>query len=185
MTQSRAWLELVAPDEVTGSLEQIDLDGLQKRGFEGLVLDVDNTLVAWGSCEISEGRERWVRAAMQRFAVCLLSNSVRGKRIRTVAEQLDVPWVSVWGLGRKPFAGGLLRSLQATGTAPAKTVLVGDQLLADVLGGNRLGMRTVWVKRISRHEFPTTKLCRPLERLLTRKLRQAGMMPVVTSDGRE
>jgi len=170
-------LALLAPDELAERVADIDLARLREHGFEGLILDVDNTLTPWASCEMDEATEAWVRQAKQEFRVCLLSNSVRGKRMRALAEKLDLPGVSAWGIGRKPLRRGFLRALSATGTAPEKTVMVGDQLLADVLGGNRLGMHTIWVKRIRKREFITTRVGRVLERLCAERVRRAGLMP--------
>jgi len=173
-----AWpLNVLAPDEVADRVADIDLDALRARGLEGLLLDVDNTLVPWASCEMDESTEEWVRRAKQHFAICLLSNSVRGKRMRRLTVQLDLPGVSVWGGGRKPFTGGFMQALRRTGTESDKTAMVGDQLLADVLGGNRCGMYTIWVKLINEREFVSTRLARVLERFYVRKLEAAGLLP--------
>jgi HAD superfamily phosphatase (TIGR01668 family) len=170
-------LASLAPDELAHRVADIELARLRSQGIEGIVLDVDNTLVPWGTCDIDEETESWVRRAKQDFAVCLLSNSVRGRRMRALARRLGVPGISVWGLGRKPFGGGLRRALRLMGTAPRQTAMIGDQLLADILGGNRVGMHTVWVRRISEREFVTTRAARPIERLCARRLRSAGLMP--------
>jgi len=87
-------LELLAPDEMVAKVSDIDLDALARRGVRGLVLDVDNTLVSWGTVDLSPEVERWSLEARRRFAICLMSNSVRGKRMRRVAEMLDVPGLS-------------------------------------------------------------------------------------------
>ena len=166
----------MAPDQVAETVPEIDLEALASRGIKALLLDVDNTLVPWGSCEMAEATESWVMRAKQSFAICLLSNSVRGRRMRALSKGLDVPGFSVWGAGRKPLAGGFLRAAREVNTDPNKTAMIGDQLLADVLGGNRVGMYTVWVKPISDSEFITTRLGRVLERACVRRLRRAGLL---------
>jgi hypothetical protein len=61
------------------------------------------------------------------------------------------------------------------GTTPAQTAMIGDQLLTDILGGNRLGLYTILVTPIGTQEFPTTRLInRVIERLLLRLL---GLSP--------
>jgi len=167
---------LLAPDEVAQRVADINLAALRERGIEGIVVDVDNTLVPWGSCEMDSATEAWVQRAKQDFSVCLLSNSVRGRRVRRLAARLGVPGVSAWGVGRKPLAGGFLRALRTTHSTPEKAAMIGDQLLADVLGGNRCGMYTIWVKLISEHEFIGTRLARVIERRCARKLRASGLL---------
>lgn len=171
-------LELLVPDEMVAKVSDLDLDALAARGIRGLVLDVDNTLVPWGTVDLSPEVERWSLEARRRFAICLMSNSVRGKRMRRVAEMLDVPGLSAWGIRRKPLRGGVAAALRLTGTAPERSAMIGDQLLTDVLAGNRMGLHTIWVRRISPHEFIGTRLNRLLEAHCARRLERAGMLPV-------
>jgi len=170
------WLDLCVPDEVVRSVEEIDLDGLAARGFEGMLIDVDNTLLAHGTLEVEPARLEWLRRAIERFSVCLLSNSVSGTRVRRLRELLGVPGISVWNWNRKPFAGGFRRALALTGTAPERTVMVGDQLLSDMLGGNRAGLHTILVMPIHPTEFVVTRhVNRRLERLIRERLAARGI----------
>jgi HAD superfamily phosphatase (TIGR01668 family) len=169
--------EFLAPDEVAARVSEVDLDALAERGIEGLLLDVDNTLVGWGSLDMSEATVQWLARAKARFNLCLLSNSVRGKRMRRLAEQLDIPAIAVWGLGRKPFPGGVTAALALTGTSPERTALIGDQLLTDIAAGNRSGLHTIWVEKISSTEFIGTRFNRIIESYFARRLERAGLMP--------
>jgi len=158
------------PDIIVDRLEHLDLDDLWARGIRGLVLDLDNTLCFWGTCDISPERRAWVEAAKTRFKVCILSNTIKSRRLRTVGEMLGLPTVGRWGCGRKPFRGGFRAALKITGTAPAATAMIGDQIFADVLGGNRSGLLTVWVPLLGAREFISTRCIRGLERRVLRRL---------------
>ncbi len=171
------WLDLCVPDEVARSVTEIDLDALAARGFEGMILDVDNTLLAHGTLEFGPGREEWAQRAVERFSVCLLSNSVFGRRVRRLRELLGVPGISVWNWNRKPFSGGFRRALALTGTAPERTVMIGDQLLSDMLGGNRAGLHTILVTPIHPREFVVTRYVnRWLERMIRERLAARGVI---------
>ncbi len=170
-------LEVFAPNEVAASVPDIDLAALSELGIRGLLLDVDNTLVSWGGSQMSDPVSRWVRRANESFSLCLVSNSVRGKRMRKLADEIGIPGIAVWGMGRKPFRGGMLKALALTGTSPEETAMVGDQLLTDVAAGNRCGLYTIWVQKISAREFPVTRLNRIIEAYYARRLRRAGLMP--------
>lgn len=170
------WLEGFVPDEVVRSVAEIDLDALAARGIEGLVIDVDNTLLAHGTLEIDPERLAWARRAVKRFRVCLLSNSISGRRLRWLRELLGVPGLAVWNWNRKPFRGGFRRALALTGTAPAHTAMIGDQLLSDILGGNRAGMHTILVTPIHPREFVATRhVNRRLERMIRQRLAARGV----------
>jgi HAD superfamily hydrolase (TIGR01662 family) len=50
---------------------------------------------------------------------------------------------------RKPQPGIFERLLEAWGLAPEQVVMVGDSLEEDVLGANRVGMWTIWVRGVA------------------------------------
>ena len=182
-----SWLNDCVPDEVVRSVAEIDLDALAARGIEGLIIDVDNTLLAHGVREMDPERLEWARRAVGRLRVCLLSNSVRGRRARRLSQLLGCPGVSVWDWRRKPFGGGFRRAMAITGTAPEHTAMIGDQLVSDVLGGNRAGLHTIWVEPIHPREFVLTRLVnRRLERIICERLAVRGVaMPQPAAQAKE
>jgi uncharacterized protein len=165
------------PDLFVAALPALSLDELGRRGVEAILLDLDNTLCTWGSEEFGPGCAEWVAAARERFQVCIVSNSIRPRRMNRVADALGIPAVGRWLLGRKPFAGGIRAALKQVGVTSAKAAMVGDQLFTDVLGGNRLGLLTVWVKPLPYKEFAGTRVSRWVESLLERRFRRQGLLP--------
>lgn len=168
-------LEILRPDLYVASLEDIDLDVLSARGIKGLLIDRDKTLTAWRSREVSAARRGWVAAAKERFAVCVVSNTVFYRGVREVGDSLGIPVVIRWGWGRKPFPGAFRAGLAEIGVAAADAAMIGDQLLTDIAGAKLQGLFTVLVEPVEGHEFPGTALVRPLERML---LRGWGLRPV-------
>jgi len=180
------FLDAFVPDEAVGSVSEIDLDALAARGIEGLLLDLDNTLLAHGTLAMTADRAQWARRAAERFSCCLLSNSVRGRRVRRLSGELGVPGIAVWHWGRKPLSGGFRRAMSITGTSPEQTAMIGDQLLSDILGGNRTGLHTIWVERIDPCEFVVTRhVHRPIETWIARRLERAGLIPDPRADATE
>ncbi|MCE5237250.1 YqeG family HAD IIIA-type phosphatase [bacterium] len=158
------------PDIIVDRLEHLDQDDLWARGVRGLILDLDNTLCAWHSSEVSAERRAWVARARERFKLCILSNTIKFGRLRRVGDTLGIPTTGRWGLGRKPMPGGIRVALTLLGTQPQQTAIIGDQLFADVLGANLNGLLSVWVPVLDRREFFSTRLFRGLERRVLRRL---------------
>jgi len=158
------------PDLIVDRLEDLDQQMLLDRGIKGVLLDRDNTLTPWGSREVSPARREWIERAKAHFKLCIVSNTIKGKRLSAVGADLGLPVVARWGLGRKPFGGGIRAALKITGTRPAESVIVGDQIFADILGGNRVGLLTVWVPPLNQHEFVSTMCMRGAERLVLNHL---------------
>jgi len=56
-------IDLFCPDECVGSVLDIDLDDLWERGFRALIMDLDNTLLAWETDEIPAEAREWIERA--------------------------------------------------------------------------------------------------------------------------
>ncbi len=173
-------LERFCPDEIVRRLENIDQQALLDRGIKGLLIDVDNTLVNWRGHHIPKQRVAWLNRAKDNFAICLLSNSITARRLRHLGKVLALPYVGRWGWGRKPFGGGYREAMRQTGVAPAETAMIGDQLLTDIFGGNRLGMHTILVHTLSDAEFFITRVNRWIEAIIRGRLVRRGTWPPLT-----
>jgi len=158
-------LRWLRPAERVPTVFDIDLSALRARGIRGIILDLDNTIVPWGAREASPQLARWIAGARAMgFGLCIVSNNVGG-RVTKIAAALGLPVVTG---ALKPRRTALRRALAAMGTTPQETGLVGDQLLTDILGGNRLGLHTILVRPQSRREFLGTRVARMVERILLR-----------------
>ncbi len=150
-------------------------------GIRGVILDLDNTLVPWRGAEISPEVAEWVsqmRAAELRL--CIVSNTHRPERLRRLADAFTIPYIPG---SDKPRRRGFLRALEVMETGPRETAVVGDQMMTDVWGGNRCGLMTVLVERLTRDEFFGTRLVnRTLEGLLLKRLRRQGLLKSVPEE---
>ncbi|HHV62652.1 MAG TPA: YqeG family HAD IIIA-type phosphatase [Firmicutes bacterium] len=163
-------LEILCPDLYVDSICNIDLDKLRKLGIRGIIFDIDNTIVEWGSNQVDPETERWIaRAKDSGFRMCILSNNLR-RRIKLISEVLGIPYTPA---GIKPRKAAFLRAVKLLGTRVEETAVVGDQLFTDILGGNLSGLFTILVKPLCRREFITTRFMRVLERLVMRHLKCA------------
>jgi HAD superfamily phosphatase (TIGR01668 family) len=157
------------PDAYARGIAQISLDEMAEDGIEGIIVDLDNTLVAYRESVVAPEVVAWVEAALRRgFRVALVSNNFH-ERVAAVGTRLGIPTVPS---ALKPLPGGLLRALRLLGTERKRTVVVGDQLLTDVAGAKLAGLRSILTEPISEHGFITTRALRVVERFV---LRVAGV----------
>lgn len=137
-------------------------------------MDLDNTITPWNSNTITPELAAWVKGARGLgFALCLLSNN-GPRRVAAVAHPLGIPAVARAG---KPLKHGFRQALARLGLTAPETAVVGDQLFTDILGGNRLGLYTIWVEPVSRREFIGTRFTRVLEALTVKVLTARGVLP--------
>ncbi len=155
--------DVFRPDAYARRLNEVSLDELHARGFRGIIVDLDNTLVGYGQDHFAPEDAAWVAAALaQGFGVCLVSNNFNG-RVTRVGEKLGVPAISS---ALKPLPRGFARALRTLGTPREHTVVVGDQLFTDVFGAKLLGLHTILTEPIVANDWLGTRILRMLERVL-------------------
>jgi HAD superfamily phosphatase (TIGR01668 family) len=157
------------PDAYAPAIAEISLEGLAQTGIRGIIVDLDNTLVAYREKELAPAVSGWVRSALERgFRVALLSNNFE-ERVAAIGAHLGIPTIPS---AMKPLPTGFLRALRILGTRRSETVVVGDQLFTDVIGARLVGLRAILIDPISEDGFITTRALRVVERAV---LRLAGM----------
>lgn len=169
----RRGLMICCPHRYAHSVLEVLPEQLSERGIEGVILDLDNTLVRWAKEDLTEEIVSWVQALRDSgIKFCLLSNSVLGRRVERVAKIFGCPNIRK---ARKPRPDGFHRAMKAMGTTPSTTAVIGDQMFTDILGGNRVGVYTIMVAPMSKGEFVYTRLVhRPPESILLRLFRKRG-----------
>lgn len=166
-------LQILCPDDLAASVLDIDLDRLKARGISGMILDLDNTLLAWGNDDIPPEAAAWIaKARAKGFALCIASNGV-ASRVEQIAARLGIPAISKAVKPRKkPFR----QALEILQLPPEKVAVVGDQMFTDVLGGNRMRLYTILINPVSRRELGTTRMVRKVERRVIARLYRKGYL---------
>lgn len=165
-------LSKLCPHSRTETAANLSPDFFISRGIKGLIIDLDNTLVAWGKYKITREMRDWVQTMLASgLKMCILSNALE-QRVRFVGEVLGIPWVS---RATKPRKNSFKRALEILNTTPQETAVIGDQLFTDIFGGNRMALYTIWTTPISSQELISTKAVRHLERLVLKSFRKKGI----------
>jgi len=168
------WL-IFCPHRMVDAVAEVSVAELTAQGVQGVILDLDNTLVRWHQEEMTEEIIAWLEELKSAgMKLCILSNSVLSSRSQRIAERLECSFVR---RAAKPTRQGFRKAMQSMGTAPAETAIVGDQMFTDILGGNRSGIYTIMVKPIHEHEFPYTRyVSRPPEKVLLGWFKRKGLL---------
>lgn len=148
------------PDVIVDHFLAIDFERL---GRSYLILDVDNTIAPCGAGAdmvdgVAEHLDR-ARASGALQDVCLVSNVFAGRakrrRVERFAQRLRAHCVMPGIFQLKPHPAPFLEALGRMGATAMQTVVVGDQMFTDVLGGNRLQMLTVYVHPLGPDHWTT------------------------------
>ena len=152
------------PKVYVDSICNIDLNKLIKtKKIKGIIVDLDNTLIAWGEKEVSQKNIDWVNEAKKLgLKICIVSNT-NSKRVAEFAKIFDVPYHSKYF---KPFSIAFNNGLKILDTKKSETVVIGDQIFTDIWGGNRLKLLTILVVPIVKKDSIGTFLHRNLEKII-------------------
>ncbi|WP_216324606.1 YqeG family HAD IIIA-type phosphatase [Deinococcus aestuarii] len=157
---------LLRPRDVIDHIRDIDPDFLAERGLRGLLLDLDNTLIPYGSYEERADVMRWAADLRRAETRLYLLSNATGKRARFWLDKLGFEGV---GMAGKPNPRAFHRALDSLGLPARQVGMVGDQLFTDVLGGNLAGMHTILVHPLTVNALPHTRATRKLERAVLKR----------------
>jgi hypothetical protein len=168
-------LEWLLPHQVAGTIYDIDLGKLRAEGVSGIICDLDNTLVGARVPSATPELVEWLeRVRSLGFRVIIVSNN-RRTRVSRFAEPHGIPYICS---ARKPVRASFRKALALLGLSPEQVVVIGDQLLTDVLGARRTGLRVILVKPIApADESVFTRFNRLIERAAHRRLTRRGLWP--------
>ena len=155
------------PNMYKKDIFSIDYNSLKNKGIKVLLFDFDNTLIEKGNYSINDKTIKLISRLKKDFIVYILSNSIHKKKISIISKKLDIPYISN---SRKPFKKGF-RKLKLSNIKECEIAMIGDQLLTDILGGNRMNYYTILIDPINYDELIFTKLNRVLERIVLKKIK--------------
>ncbi len=116
---------------------------LTRYQIDGLVLDVDDTIVPIGSSLAEPEVILWIEQTRQHVPVWLVTNNPNQIRIGAIAASLSLPYFLS---AAKPSRKKLRQAVTAMSMEPARVAMVGDRVFTDVLAGNRMGMFTILIE---------------------------------------
>lgn len=157
-----SFLHMFYPDEYLDSTYEIDFDLLYKKGYRGVIFDIDNTLVPHGAPADARVEALFSHLESIGFSCCLLSNNQR-TRVELFNKNIGVNFIED---AHKPSVKSYQKAMKMMGTDTENTLFVGDQLFTDVFGARRTGIHSILVKPIHPKEEIQIVLKRYLEKIV-------------------
>lgn len=152
----RKWL----PDYFYKDIYTIEYEALWKKGYRGLIFDLDNTICSYSTAKPTIKIMRFIASLQEMgFQVFIVSNNSR-QRVEKFNEDLHLP---IMARAQKPLTGAILRAIKRMGLKKSQVAVVGDQIYTDVWGGNRAGITTVLVEPVENRESLFFRIKRALE----------------------
>ena len=143
---------------------EIPFEELAADGVRAVLFDLENTLIPPGGPFTSEGREIVERARRAGLAVGVVSNA-SASWVRAELEREGIPFVAPAG---KPGRDAFEKGCALLGVRPQESVYCGDQVITDVLGSQRAGLRAILLEPRYTKEALTSRFQRAVVRAVER-----------------
>ena len=159
------------PDMYVKDVMSIPYQKLKDKNIKCIIFDLDNTLALLSEVKPPLRVVELFKKLEKDFDIYILTNS-NGKRALPYKENLSV---SIINFALKPSVRGLRKIQKLKGYKKSEMVMVGDQLVTDILAGNRFNIMTIFVDAMSDIDLKITKFNRMVERRIIKKYQKKGV----------
>ncbi|MCQ2087229.1 MAG: YqeG family HAD IIIA-type phosphatase [Bacilli bacterium] len=155
------------------NLYEIEPDFFKSNGVTILLCDLDNTLDSYKRKTPTDEAIALINKFKEAgINVVVLSNN-KYERVKTYADGLGVEFT--WSTG-KPFARKINKFIEEKGWSKENIMLVGDQLMTDVIAGKRAKIRTILTEKLVKEDQPVTRINRLFDRPIRKHLNKKGLL---------
>lgn len=163
------------PFDCVENIYKIDYNKLYSQGFKIILFDLDNTIQRNIDNLPSDLALKQINIIKEvGFKVFILSNN----SVERISDTLKYLNIEGYGKSKKPLKKGfnkVLKDLICKGliTKPEEVLMIGDQVLTDVWGANKVNIKPILVKPIDlTTEKWYTSLNRKTEKKIIHKIRK-------------
>ena len=160
------------PNSYYKSIYDIDYDLLYEMNMKCIMFDLDNTLALIDEGVPPEKVIKFIKKLNKRFDTYIISNNNK-KRIELFCSYFDSTFVA---FALKPLSKGFKEIKKIKNYKKEEMCIIGDQLMTDILGGNRFGCYTILVDPLGKKDLKITTLNRFLENLVIKRLSKKGIL---------
>ncbi len=138
------------PDYSYDTLTDISAYSIKKMGVKAIALDLDNTVLPYGSFSFDEKYTEWVKAMTESgIPVIIISNTVLSRAFILSKKLGGIPFVAP---AFKPSVLGLKLASKKLNIPASKIAMIGDQADTDILAANKIGAVSIKVNGIKERE---------------------------------
>ena len=162
---------LFRPKIYKKNIFEIDYSSLLESGIRCLVFDLDNTLGLISHKSCPDETKKLLKKLKKDFIVVISSNNTK-KRLKPYLEELEIDGVA-WSM--KPSIRGLFHIKTKYHLKKKEMCIIGDQIVTDVLAGNRFRIKTILVDPLGEKDLKITGLNRKIEARIVKHYEKRGL----------
>nr|WP_280513365.1 YqeG family HAD IIIA-type phosphatase [Planococcus glaciei] len=161
------------PSQYVKSVFDISPESLLEKGVRGIITDLDNTLVEWDRPDATPKLIDWLRSMKEAGIQVIIVSNNKELRVKSFADPLGIPFIFQ---ARKPMGRAFRKALKLMNVSRDQVVVIGDQMMTDIFGGNLNKLHTILVLPVAQSDGFITRFNRLLERRIMKKLKEKGQL---------
>ncbi|AOG60536.1 putative phosphatase [Spiroplasma helicoides] len=166
-------LNYFKPSIYLESYKKVNLESLKNSGIKLVMCDMDNTLIGWNERIPTTDVINFVKAVYaHNMEFVLFSNNIRS-RVENFAKKAGIKNY-FWDC-KKPLLGKMKLVKKLMPYKENEVVLIGDQLITDVLVANRCHIKSILVSPVGRNNGES-KFMQFLENFIFKRLAQKNIL---------
>ena len=159
-------MEILKPTIYQKDIFSIDYDKLLESNIKNLLFDIDNTIATTKEKSPNQKVIKLFEQLKRKgFNLYILTNALK-RRATSFGSKLNV---KTYYFSMKPSSRNYNKLIKENNLKIELTAAIGDQIYTDIKGANKLGITSILVDPIDKHEFITTKINRIKENKLISK----------------
>ena len=158
-------MKVFIPKKYQKDIFSIDYQYLKDNGYKLIIFDLDNTIGLVKDKVCKKETVEFLNNLNKLMPVVIASNSLK-KRVSSFCSQIncDKMYFSL-----KPSLKILRKIKKKYQIDYSQMVIIGDQLLTDIICGNRRGLLTILVDQLGSYDLKKTRINRKIEKIIKRK----------------
>jgi len=154
---------MLLPDISEKSIYDIDYKKLKETGVTLLVFDLDNTLTNIRGKDVTKQLKLITDLKEMGFKCIIVSNNIIKRRVAHWGTSLGIDFKYA---AFKPRLGVYKKVLKKYRIPSSRLACIGDQLLTDVIGANRIGATSILINPVKEKDEVLTRVSRSIESLI-------------------
>ncbi|MBQ9019203.1 MAG: YqeG family HAD IIIA-type phosphatase [Bacilli bacterium] len=150
---------------------EINYNLLKDKGIKCLIFDLDNTLGLISHKNCPDEAKNLIKKLQKDFTVVISSNNTK-KRIKPYLQELGIEGTS-WSM--KPSIKSLIYIKNKYKLHKKEMCIIGDQIVTDILAGNRFKIMTILVDPLGNKDLKITGLNRKIEEKIIKYYEKKGL----------
>lgn len=153
------------------SIYEVEPSFFKKQGVKTLFIDLDNTLDSYKAIHAKENSINYIKSLRSEGIEPVIISNNMGKRVRSFALDCNVAYVAN---ARKPFSRKLKAEISKRNLSACDVMLVGDQMMTDVLAAHGAKIRVLLTEKIVKEDQFTTHINRLFDKPIRRYHQKHG-----------